>query len=244
MKDKFTYFDFLAYFVPGAVLIWVCTIAAKSFGVVSDLETENIVTDSLIFVVMAFVVGHFIQFRSKQKTEATIKEKFWDGDFVSRQFLVKGNKFCPEPKRQRYIQLLQDHFGLQLEDAQILESSGKEEARTISDGMYRSCFTFITDEKIGEKAIKANEYYNFFRGLSTTSAYASVILSIDFIYVLVRFFVYRTTSSVFQALVLLLLAIFFGYAVHAFRVRAKQRGELHVAEVLDSMTGYFAKEAN
>jgi len=138
---------------------------------------------------------------------------------------------------------LQNHFGLKAEDAQVLEN-GSDGAKAISDGMYRSCLTFITDEKTGEKAIKANEYYNFFRGLSTTSFYTSVILSIDFIYILVRSFIRRATSSAFQALVLLLLAIFFGYAVYAFRVRAKQRGELHVAEVFDSAAGYFAKEAN
>lgn len=227
-------------------MIWAITIAVKSFGVFPPLKTDNIVIDSLIFIVLAFVVGHFVQFRSREKTQETIKKKFWNGTFVSNQFLIKDNKFCPDFKRQRYIQLLQEHFNLKSADAQILETPENPEAKTISDGMYRSCLTFITDQKIGEKATKANEYYNFFRGLSTTSFYSTIVFGISFIAILVQRFAESNFSfNAFykSALIPFLLAIFFGYATRAFQIRAKQRGELHVAEVFDSMAGYFSKES-
>jgi len=240
MKDKFTYFDFLAYFIPGTVLIWICIIAVKTLGLVSNLKTENIITDSLIFIVLAFVVGHFIQFRSKQRTEVTIKKKFWYGAFVSDQFLLKNNKFCSEFKRQKYIQLLQKHFELKPEEAQILEEPDNSEAKKVSNDMYRTCLTFVTDRKVGEKATKANEYYNFFRGLSTTCFYSSVILSFVCIYSLACFLRNCTDFNISRSLIPLLLAVFSGYSTYAFQIRAKQRGELHVTEVFESTIGYFA----
>jgi len=241
MKDKFTYFDFLAYFIPGAVILWICSVMAKDLGVLSVLEMGNVFTESLAFIVLAFVVGHFIQFRSRQKTEVTIKEKYWSNAFVSEAFLLKDNEFCSEFKRHRYINLLQKHFGLTGESAKILDDEN-EEARLISHGMYRECFTFITDKGIGQKSTKANEYYNFFRGLSTTCVYSTIVSAMDFVYLSIRFFTHRTFVGLAHALTMLALTIFFGYAVYAFRIRAKQRGELHVAEVFDSMAGYFAEK--
>jgi len=242
MKDKFTYFDFLAYFIPGTMLLWVCMVVAGNLEVLSVLETGNAFAESLAFIVLAFVVGHLIQFRSKQRTEKTIKRKYWSNSFVSSQFLIKGNQFCVEPNRQRYIQLLQKHLGLKSEEAQILKDFGNDTAKEISHSMYRICFTLTTDKGIGAKATKANEYYNFFRGLSTTCVYSSIIFTADLIYVLIRFLINDSSFPVSHAIVTLLLAVFFGYASYAFRIRAKQRGELHVAEVFDSMAAHFAEK--
>lgn len=244
MKDKFTYFDFLAYFIPGAVILWICSVMAKDLGVLSALETGNVFTESLAFIVLAFVVGHFVQFRSKQKTEATIKEKYWSNAFVSEAFLLRDNEFCSEFKRRRYINLLQKHFGLAEESVNTLVDHESEEARVISHGMYRECFTFITDKGLGQKATKANEYYNFFRGLSTTCVYSIIVSVLDFVYLSIRFFTHRTFVGLAHSLTMLVLTIFFGYAVYAFRIRAKQRGELHVAEVFDSIAGYFAEKSS
>lgn len=242
MKDKFTYFDFLAYFIPGAVLLWVYMVVAGSLEALSVLKTENAFTESLAFIVLAFVVGHLVQFRSRQKTQETIKKKYWSSGLVSNQFLVKDNQFCTEFDRQRYIQLLQKHLGLRPEEAQILEEPGNDTAKEISHSMYRTCSTLATDKGIGAKATKANEYYNFFRGLSTTCAYSSILFMVNFIYVLIRFFMKDSTFSINQTLTLLFLVIFFAYAAYAFRLRAKQRGERHVAEVFSSMVGYFTEK--
>jgi cbb3-type cytochrome oxidase subunit 3 len=130
------------------------------------------------------------------------------------------------------------------ESAKILDDHENEEATVISHGMYRECFTFITDKGIGQKATKANEYYNFFRGLSTTCVYSTIISVMDCVYLSIRFFTNKTFVGLAHALTTLVLTIFFGYAVYAFRIRAKQRGELHVAEVFDSMAGYFAEKSS
>lgn len=244
MKNKLTYFDFLVYFIPGAAIIWICTVLAKYLGILSALKTGNILTESLAFIVLAFVVGNFIQYRSQRGTEIRIKKKHWSGAFVSERFLLKASKLCPEFKRQRYINLLQKYFVLDEKNAKILEDSESKEAREISHSMYRECFTFITDKGIGAKAIKANEYYNFFRGLSTTCAYLSIIFATGSTYLLVRFFANRTATNLAHAMIMLLFTVLFGYAVHAFRISAKQRGELHVTEVFDSMTGYFTEKSS
>lgn len=242
MKDKLTYFDFLVYFIPGAVMLWICAVLVRDLGIFSAPKMGNIFTESLAFIVLAFVIGHFVQYRSQRGTEVTIKKKHWSGAFVSEGFLLKDNKFCPEFKRQRYISLLQKHFGLDEESAKVLKDRENEEARAISHSMYRECFTFITDKGIGVKAIKANEYYSFFRGLSIACVYSSIISAIDFVYLVIRFFANRTIANLAHASIMLVLTIFFGYAVHAFRISAKQRGELHVTEVFDSMVGYFAEK--
>ncbi len=126
--------------------------ALKILGI-TELKTQNIVTDSLSFIVLAFVIGHLIQFRSKEKTEKTIKNKYWSGSFVSNLFLVKGNRFCPEYDRQRYIQILQEHLGLKTADTQELENTDNDNAKIISQSMYRKCLTLIEDKNIGIKAI-------------------------------------------------------------------------------------------
>ncbi len=241
MKDKFTYFDFLVYFIPGTLLIWVCITAVKTLGLAANLKTENVITDSLTFIVLAFILGHFIQFRSKQRTESTIKKSFWSGSLVSEQFLVKNNKFCSEFERQRYIQILREHFTLGEDDIQILEKTDNPEAKKISHSMYQQCFSFITDKGIGDRAVKANEYFNFFRGLSTACVYSGFIFAIVFTFTLIRSLVNRFYLDIFHLLILFLLAIFFCYASYTFRVRASQRGESHVADVFRSVASLFAK---
>lgn len=57
MDNKFTYFDFIAYIVPGSLLLGVVslTLGSNAFLRLSD----NPAIDTLIFLVMSFVVGGF-----------------------------------------------------------------------------------------------------------------------------------------------------------------------------------------
>lgn len=46
MSNKFTYFDFICYFIPGAILIWSFILFAKSIGILAYLTTFNTFTDT------------------------------------------------------------------------------------------------------------------------------------------------------------------------------------------------------
>lgn len=101
MKDRFSYFDFICYFIPGTLLLWVIVSFSEGFGVAQILSTTNTLTDVISFVVLAFIVGHLVQASEKSVLEKKIKQKYWNGVFFSEIFLLKDDlppSIMPLPK--------------------------------------------------------------------------------------------------------------------------------------------------
>jgi hypothetical protein len=239
MKDKFSYFDFICYFIPGAVLIWTILLFAKGLGILNSFTTVNKFTDTLGFIIIAFILGHFVQYRAKLKLEPGIKKKYWNGVFVSKQYLIKNRNFCSEIDRQKFLKMAREKFGYTEEELQKLNTDSNE-AKEISHSIYRKAYALINNEGIAERAATANTYYNFFRGLSTVSFYSAWLLILQFIIKAIEsWFSWSWMTIKKDLLIPFSLGIFFFYLSECFKDRARQRGELHVEQVLNSAYTYY-----
>lgn len=243
MGEKFSYYDFLAYFVPGVFLASVIIYSLNEVTSGISLTTGNTILDPIIFLVFSFVLGHFIQFRGRFGLEKRLKEKKWGG-WVSEQYLIKGNPFCPEVKRRIYINLAFEKLGFKKEDLEVLEKEdlkgeNKNKAMETSQDIYRSCLTLITDKGIGEKAKVANTYYSFFRGVSVTSFYSTIIILILVGYQFYKIYILKTPIKTSHVIINLVALLLLGYLWYCFKERARDRGEIHVREVFDSFSGLY-----
>lgn len=240
MKDKFSYFDFICYFIPGTLLLWAIVSFLKGLGVVQIFSATNTLTDTISFVILAFIVGHLVQAGAKFRLEKKIKQKYWNGAFFSEIFLLKGNRLCNEIDREKFIDLAAKQLGYTESELKTLESD-TDKARQMSHSIYRKAYSFINNNKIGDRAAIANTYYNLFRGLSEASFYSAIIFIVQFIIVIVEKFLLEKDWYYFRANGVLPLVLFLilGCAYIIFRDRARQRGELHVGEVSNSAYSFY-----
>jgi len=234
MKDNFSYFDFICYFIPGTVLIWSILLFIKSLGILDSLATVNELTDTLCFVIIAFIVGHFIQHRAKLKLEPSIKKKYWKGAFISDQYLIKNSGFCSEVDRQKYVKMAKEKFSYNEKELEKLNNIS-EESKEICHSIYRKAYALINNEGIAERAAIANTYYNFFRGLTVAFLYSAMLFLLLFIIKVVEnWWAWNWATIKKDLLIPVLLTIFFLYLKECFKERTRQRGELHVEQVFNS----------
>lgn len=239
MKEKFSYFDFICYFIPGALLIWAIILFVKNLEILSSLKTINEFTDTLGFIIIAFILGHFIQYRAKVKLEPSIKKKYWNGAFFSEQYLIKDKSFCSEIDRQKFLKMAKEKFGYNNKELQKLDSDS-DDAKKISHSIYRKAYALINNEGIAERAATANTYYTFFRGLSTSSFYSALLFVAQFLIKIGENWWAWSWNVIKKDLIIpLLFVIFFFYLKECFKDRAKQRGELHVEQVFNSAYSFY-----
>ena len=239
MSNKFTYFDFICYFIPGAILIWSFILFAKSIGILACLTTFNTFTDTLGFIIIAFVLGHFIQYKSKQIIEPKIKRKYWNGAFVSEQFMIKNNNFCDEIDRLKFLKMAMERFKYSQEELKKLDSN-TEEARKLSHSIYRKAYSLINNVEINERATTVNVYYNFFRGLSVTCFCSALLFLVQsLIKILENWGACSWEFIKEDVLIAVFFKFFFFYLTSCFIDRARQRGELHVEQTFNSMYIYY-----
>lgn len=241
MTEKFSYYDFLAYFIPGVFLVSIIIYFLKIITEEISLTTGNTILDPIIFLVFSFILGHFIQFRGRYGLEKRLKEKKWGG-WVSEQFLIKGNQFCSEVKRRIYIDRVVKKLRFKKEDIKVLENNyldeeDKKKAMKISQDIYRSCFTIITDRGMGEKARVANTYYSFFRGVSIACFYSAILILVLIAYQMYKIYLLKELVFTLHVIINIIVFLLFGYLWESFKERAKDRGEMHVREVFDSFLG-------
>ncbi len=75
MKDKFSYFDMLAYFAPGLVLLWSAQQSLRFVGLSTYFQMENWAFESLVGIVFAFVLGQLVSARARVRFEIQNAEK-------------------------------------------------------------------------------------------------------------------------------------------------------------------------
>lgn len=234
MKDRLSYYDFLADFVPGVLFIALAYLIAIETEVKVTLPSLNVFSDSLVFVVLAFVAGHFIQYFSKYTIEQLGKKVFWRGFFFSQWFLVQGSGFCPDFQRQHYVKVAKENFGfsdstlaaLEVKDMNKADNQALDKARNISQAIYRRFDAYASDKNIGGKALIQNTFYSFFRGLTLVTVLGFIALA--------------TLAFKICSVYLGTLAVVHLLAILAFFHRMKERGELYIRGLFDSVAVHVA----
>lgn len=101
----FSYYDTLSNLIPGCIFLWGLSFFGpleNGSGLLSFL-TGNDIVDAVLFLMIAYVVGHVLQFFAKIIVEPLIKQIFWEGYFFSEIVLLK-------PMKKIEPELLETHF--------------------------------------------------------------------------------------------------------------------------------------
>ena len=229
MGDKFSYYDFLVNFVPGAFLFWAIVIALSPVAGTHPLPTSNLIVDSAMFAVLAYTLGHLVQFAAQHTVEPVLKRLFWSGAFFSEWLLVKGRGGCSESARRTYVDIARHVFGLSEGYLSALDLSDAtdrdlERAREVSQAVYQRFDSYAADHGLAAKATIQNAFYAFFRGTAFVSAAAGLLL------------VVVGAGSHGVGIAVLGAASFLSSV--PFAVRARERGELYVRGVFDSVAAH------
>lgn len=184
-----------------------------------------------MFVVLAYALGHLVQFAAKYTIEPLVKRIFWNGSFFSEWFLVKGHSACSEKTRKSYIEVARRGFNFPEEVLSLLElPQGTPEeitkAREVSQDVYRRFDSYAMDKGLAVKATTQNAFYAFFRGLALVSLVGGVLfLSVA----------YGRRDAAFALVGLALLA-----STAAFMQRARERGQFYIRGLFDSVATHFS----
>lgn len=174
MTDKFSQYDFVANIIPG---IFSLFLFSKFFQEISILVFDNVLADSLVFIVVAYVVGLLIQFVSQPLVEVPLKFIFWRGFFYSEICLIKSSKILSEFTRDIILKFAAKSLKVSRKKINVLEMKSEvnwknrqdpvfSNAREISHGIYRMIDSMSNDNDSAKKAHMHNSYYSLFRGLT------------------------------------------------------------------------------
>lgn len=251
MTEKFSYYDLLAYLVPGTVVLWAVIKLAETLDILRYFSTQSTLLDASAFVVIAFLAGHLVQAEGQRRLDASHRYSVFPKGFPSRSFLIRDQRddedkpWCSNSRRLAYISACRRHAFLNEEQAAKLEAVGEEEeleqARSTSHEAYRAAYSFLTDEGRAQKAITANQTYGLFRGLAAACAVVVALFFAVLTISLARSYgqwgeEFWTWSGVAELLVFpLVVIVSFSYAAASFRLRARNRGKHHVREVFDAL---------
>jgi hypothetical protein len=227
MKDKFSYYDFLANIIPGLLLAWILSSTFQGF------LFGNIVTGTFIFLVLAYILGLAIQFFSKYTIEWLIKVFFWSSSLYSSIILIKEAKIISDEKRSRLLGLVKNKFHYNDTDLKVLDTENifqgqnknkLKQAKEVSHEIYRKLDSYTFDKGLAQKSHIQNIYYSLFRGLSL----AFLIIGLLFTALAIFSQQYQTTRNIIYLAVSYILFI-------VFLIRTKERGELYVKGLFESL---------
>jgi hypothetical protein len=100
------------------------------------LNIDNIITESLLFILLSFLIGHVIQALAKSTVEKRINKINWNDSKPGEIYLIKGNPLCPEVKRKRIIELLHKKFRFSTKEIEFYEKL-KQEANVLLEKSQR-----------------------------------------------------------------------------------------------------------
>lgn len=240
MKDKFFYFDMLAYFAPGLALLWSAQQSLRFVGLSAYFQMENWAFESLVGIGFAFVLGQLVSARARVRFESkTLKHRkpvFKDG-LISENFLLKGRSvngqiLCTEGRREMLVEMAVTYCDLSTRDAEKLGTwEGQlEAAQEVSHRIYRPLVTLLADEEIGVKADTMNLRYVFFRNLNVAAAYGACLFTIAAGYNYLKHILISDARIILPAL----LALLFPLTSVVSRREAIHTAINHVREVFDS----------
>jgi hypothetical protein len=89
VTEKFSYYDLLAYLVPGTVVLWAAIQLTEAVGILRFIETDSTLLDASTFVVVAFLAGHLIQAEAQRRLDSSHRYSVFPEGFPSRFFLVR-----------------------------------------------------------------------------------------------------------------------------------------------------------
>jgi hypothetical protein len=223
---NFSYYDTLSNLIPGCIFLWGLSFfgpLANGNGL-SIFLTGNQFVDPVLFLAIAYFIGHVLQFFSKLTIEPLLKKMYWEGHFFSEIFLLGPLGKCEPELLSRTIIFAENELKFPkemlslLNDNEILTNEiKKKEAMRISHSIYRIIDAKSYDSSKGQKALLQNTFYSFFRNFTICFVGILILNSIFALMGLMDL----NIRNVFNFLFISLMIVIFFH-------QAKQRAELYV----------------
>lgn len=218
--ENFTYYDTLSNVIPGTIFLW----GIFFFGPTADptglsvIFTGNPIVDPILFLIIAYFVGHILQFFSKFIIEPLIKKIFWKGHFFSEIFLIHSYNLAGNSLFDKIISYAEIELKIPSEELSVLKNPNENErAYSLSNLIYRQTDAKSYDSSKGQKAHLQNIFYSFFRNI--TMCFVLITL-FDAIFMIVGIMSINPRN--------LFSFIISGFMTLIFLYQTKTRGELYV----------------
>lgn len=226
--NRFTYFDFIAYIVPGALLL-------STIALVLDLDdfpliTKNPAIDTLLFLIISFTVGALFHQLSRYSVEPLVKRLFWYGKFYSAIYLVKRYDLCQDPIRAQILNTAKSLFQFDSGSLSSLDSDTKTKAsqnpHVVSHQVFRRFDSYTMDNGLAKKGHLANAFYSLYRSMTLATLILGVLFAVS----------YRWDVSMIGSTSKVILAIVSFVASVVFLLRTRNEGQRYVEGVLSSIS--------
>lgn len=228
MDNKFTYFDFIAYIVPGALLLGILSFVSSSNAFL--ILSGNPAIDTLLFLIMSFAVGAILHQLGRYLIEPVVKRLFWKGKFYSEIYLVKRYGLCKDPLRSQVLSNAEVFFQFDKTSLNALDSdalpAGSPDPHVISHQICRRFDYFTLDHDIAKKGHTANALYSLYRTLTLTMLIIGILFAVSFSW--------NTQNLNTFAKVILTIYALAGAAL--FLMRTRNEGQRYVQGVLGSVS--------
>ncbi len=218
--------DTISNLLPGIVFLWSLSALGPipSSIILAGALSGNILIDFIIFIVVSYALGHFLQFLAKYSIESLLKKAFWKGQFFSDIFLIGAYRLCTKEDLLRYANFAESNLGFQKEDLSILhdpevitDESKEKKAMQLSGAICHSIDEKTQGTSVGQRAHVQKTFYAFFRNLSLSFL---ILVIADLLAIPLKYMELRGATIV---LILFNLALAAG-----FLVLAKERREHYV----------------
>lgn len=228
MDNKFTYFDFIAYIVPGSLLLGVLSLVLGSNAFLR--LSDNPAIDTLIFLIMSFVIGGFFHQLSRYFVEPVIKHIFWKGRFYSEIYLVSKYGRCQDPLRSQIVANARSLFQFDEASLDSLESNlrpaGSPDPHLVSHQICRRFDYYTSDHDLAKKGHTANALYSLYRTMTLTIFIVGILLIAS----------YSWNISSLSSLAKVILTIFSFVGAGLFLMRTRNEGQRYVEGILGSVS--------
>lgn len=222
--NKFTYFDFIAYIVPGALLLGAISALIRSSN--WTLTTGNPAIDTLLFLIIGFVVGALFHQLSRYSVEPMVKRLFWHGRFYSDIYLVKHYELCQDPLRTQIIDMAESLFKFDSTSLSVLDSDTITEQspdpHVVSHQLFRRFDYYTMDNDLAKKGHLANAFYSFYRSMTLMAFVLAILFAISLLW----------DASVIGPSYKVVFAVLSFMASIAFLIRTRNEGERYVQAVV------------
>lgn len=226
--NRFTYFDFIAYIVPGALLLGAISLLVRSRYIF--LITGNPAVDTLLFVIISFTVGALSHQLSRYSVEPLVKRLFWHGRFYSNIYLVSRYGLCQDPIRAQIVNTAESLFHFDSITLSALDNDTATERspdpHVVSHQVFRRFDFYTMDNNLAKKGHLANAFYSLYRNMTLVTFILAILFAISLRW---DAFVIESNSKVVLSVSCFLASIL-------FLTRTRNEGQRYVQGVLSSIS--------
>lgn len=175
MVNRFNFYDFLGYIIPGAfvtalLLYFIGSIFGRPEILLIYLQGFG---ETIVFLVVSYVVGHLIQARGRKIEQ---KEKDNWGGYFSVQFLKDDNTFYTSDFRNIVKKMAQSQFGLSV-DLVGNEVTQEQKDRRHQE-IFDLCYAFVAQKGVSGQVAIHNAIYGMFRALLAVREVATFLAAV------------------------------------------------------------------